>query len=177
MIKDKIHSKNSFSKTIHTAIQFSSDLPYRSSNAFLMSPKSISLRDTMIRINVRSFVPMPCILAYNRSAKNPTFDFTHFTVDQKLRSFISSHMYININEKYMEIRIWVNTVLMLQKYYVHTVFNLNFRHLCEEYTHVVTWIFACCMLYAMQHRAIEDPINVHTIFMHGSTQTSRLFNI
>ena len=44
-----------------------------------MSPRSISLRDTTMRMRVRSLVPMPCILAYRRSAKKPIFDLTHLT--------------------------------------------------------------------------------------------------
>lgn len=62
-----------------TLIQDSKLLPYFCSKASLMSPKSISDRLTMIRMRVLSFVPIPAIDLYRRSAKKSTFELQHFT--------------------------------------------------------------------------------------------------
>lgn len=66
-----------------TSIQLSKLLPYFSSKARLMSPKSISDRETMILIKVLSLVPNPAMLSCNLSAKNPTLLFTHLAVNRK----------------------------------------------------------------------------------------------
>lgn len=42
-----------------TVMSWYSDLPYSRLYSVLMSRRSISLRDTMMRIRVRSFVPAP----------------------------------------------------------------------------------------------------------------------
>lgn len=69
-----------------TLIHDSKLLPYLFWNASLISPKSISERLTMMRINVLSLVPRPAIDAWRRSAKKSTFDLQHLTGKLKLNS-------------------------------------------------------------------------------------------
>ncbi|KAJ8891454.1 hypothetical protein PR048_003982 [Dryococelus australis] len=66
-----------------TRCPLSKVLPYFSSKAFLMSPRSISERDTTMRISVLSLVPSPAMESWRRSAKNPTLLFTHFTANKE----------------------------------------------------------------------------------------------
>lgn len=76
--------------------------PYFSSNAFLMSPRSISERDTMMRISVLSLVPRPLMLLWRRSAKNPTLLLTHLTADKKILIW-KHHLFLQLhNENLMQ---------------------------------------------------------------------------
>lgn len=56
-------------KKVLTLIQDSKLFPYLFSKASLISPKSISDRLTIMRIKVLSFVPIPAIELWRRSAK------------------------------------------------------------------------------------------------------------
>lgn len=68
---------------ILTEIKLSRVFPYFSSNALFISPRSISERDTTIRISVLSLVPAPAIASCSLSAKNPTLLLTHLAKRRK----------------------------------------------------------------------------------------------
>lgn len=69
-----------------TLIHDSRLLPYFAWKASLISPRSISERLTMIRINVLSFVPNPAIASCKRSAKKSTFDLTHLAIEKWMKN-------------------------------------------------------------------------------------------
>lgn len=84
----KCFSNVTSSLNAHTLIHDSKLLPYLFWKASLISPKSISERLTIIRINVLSFVPMPAIELCKRSAKKSTFDLQHLAVNEIHLGFV-----------------------------------------------------------------------------------------